>query len=178
MRAFARWGYDGTSLSALVDETGINKPSLYAAFGNKEQLFLRAFDQHEREDLAFMTKALDAPTARGVADAMLRGILLLRSREPGVGICMGLIGFLGCSVEASTVGAKVQERLDRRYSALVARFKQAERGGDVLGTFEADGLARYLLAMMQGLAIQKAAGEAEAAAKSIVDTTLSMWPTR
>ena len=52
---------------------GITRPSLYAAFGNKESLFRKALDLYEKEKLAYIRQALEKPTAREVAETMLRG---------------------------------------------------------------------------------------------------------
>ena len=73
LRVFWSKGYEGTSLTDLTEAMGITRPSLYAAFGNKESLFRKALDLYEREKLAYVGKALAQPTARKVAETMLRG---------------------------------------------------------------------------------------------------------
>jgi len=73
LRVFWRRGYEGASMAELTAEMGIAKPSLYAAFGNKEELFKKALDLYEREKLDYVGKAMAQPTARKVAETMLRG---------------------------------------------------------------------------------------------------------
>ena len=63
LRVFWEKGYEGASLTDLTDAMRITRPSLYAAFGNKEALFKRALDLYETEKLAYVRRALDAPTA-------------------------------------------------------------------------------------------------------------------
>ena len=58
LRVFWEKGYEGTSLSDLTEAMGITRPSLYAAFGNKEALFRKALDLYEREKLAYIQQAL------------------------------------------------------------------------------------------------------------------------
>ena len=65
LRVFWEKGYEGTSLNDLTEAMGITRPSLYAAFGNKESLFRKALDLYEREKLAYIRKALEQPTAEG-----------------------------------------------------------------------------------------------------------------
>src|SRR5258707_11594187 len=73
LRVFWSKGYDGASMTDLTEAMGITRPSLYAAFGNKESLFVQALDLYEREKLAYVGSALAQPTLRGVADVLLRG---------------------------------------------------------------------------------------------------------
>src|SRR4028118_2167613 len=73
LRVFWSKGYDGTSLTDLTEAMGITRPSLYAAFGNKEALFRKALELYEREKLAYVSSALEEPTARGVARHLLTG---------------------------------------------------------------------------------------------------------
>src|SRR6201986_5691004 len=75
LRVFWARGYEGASLTELTEAMGITRPSLYACFGNKEALFRKALDLYETEKLAYMHTALNAPTARGVAERLLRGAL-------------------------------------------------------------------------------------------------------
>src|SRR5687768_18449833 len=75
LRVFWEKGYEGASLTDLTEAMGITRPSLYAAFGNKESLFKRALDLYETEKLAYVRRALDAPTARGVAQRLLEGAI-------------------------------------------------------------------------------------------------------
>src|SRR5882762_10915913 len=73
MQVFWRKGYEGASLSDLTRAMGINRPSLYAAFGNKEALFRKALDRYVQGPAAYVRKSLTEPTARAVAERVLRG---------------------------------------------------------------------------------------------------------
>src|SRR5579859_7267292 len=70
LHVFWRKGYEGTSLSDLTRAMGINRPSLYAAFGNKEELFRKALDRYAAGPASFTTEAIKEPTARAVAERL------------------------------------------------------------------------------------------------------------
>jgi AcrR family transcriptional regulator len=72
MHVFWRQGYEGASLSELTRAMGINRPSLYAAFGGKEALFRKALDRYVEGPAGYAREALAAPTARAVVERMLR----------------------------------------------------------------------------------------------------------
>ena len=71
LEVFWRKGYEGTTICDLTAAMGINPPSLYAAFGNKEGLFRKALDRYGALRTAFWEEALNAPTARAVAETLL-----------------------------------------------------------------------------------------------------------
>jgi hypothetical protein len=75
MKVFWTKGFAGASLNDLTDAMEITRPSLYAAFGNKEALFFKALDLYQSLRKDYMTEALQTPTARGVFEALLRGAL-------------------------------------------------------------------------------------------------------
>ena len=68
LRVFWEKGYEGSSLSDLTEAMGINRPSLYAAFGNKEALFRKALDRYVERTMAFVRNAINEPTACAVAE--------------------------------------------------------------------------------------------------------------
>src|SRR4051794_13410816 len=70
---FWRHGYEGTSLAALTEAMGINVPSLYAAFGNKEALFRKALDRYVQRPASYLPNALKEPTARRAVEQLFRG---------------------------------------------------------------------------------------------------------
>src|SRR6266478_1585181 len=73
MKVFWRKGYEGASLPDLTRAMGINRPSLYAAFGNKESLFRKAIDRYVAGPACHVREALEQPTARAVVERYLRG---------------------------------------------------------------------------------------------------------
>src|SRR5438132_11779633 len=81
---FQQKGYEGTSLPDLTAAMGINRPSLYAAFGNKESLFARVLDRYVEGPAGYVRAALNEPTARAVVERLLRGTveLLTAPRHP------------------------------------------------------------------------------------------------
>src|ERR687895_845688 len=75
LEVFWRQGYEGTSLGELTVAMGINRPSLYAAFGNKEALFRKALDRYVDGPAAYTREALHEPSARAVVERLLRGAI-------------------------------------------------------------------------------------------------------
>jgi AcrR family transcriptional regulator len=178
LRVFWSRGYEGASMAELTAEMGITKPSLYAAFGNKEALFHKALDLYEREKLAYMATALDAPTARGVAERLMHGALQMQMSPGDPKGCLGVIGMSACGVEAESIRADVVKRRASSEAALIARFERAKAEGDLPDGLEPEALVRYLFALMQGLAVQAGAGATCTQLGQLVETSLAVWPTR
>ncbi|WEK46569.1 MAG: TetR/AcrR family transcriptional regulator [Candidatus Andeanibacterium colombiense] len=170
-------GYEGASMADLTEAMGITKPSLYAAFGNKEALFTKALDLYEREKLAYVGEALKAATARGVAEHFLRGALEMYAGELCRG-CLTVIGASACGDEAEGIREQVVERGAKAKQALFERFERAKRDGDLPDNVDAIGLASYLTAMLQGMSIQAGAGASREELERLVETCLATWPSR
>src|SRR5438046_9448921 len=75
LNVFWRKGFEGASLPDLTRAMRINRPSLYAAFGNKEQLFRKALDRYAEGPARYVREALEESTARAVAQQLLRGTI-------------------------------------------------------------------------------------------------------
>ena len=178
LRVFWTKGYEGASITDLTDAMGITRPSLYAAFGNKEALFRKALDLYERDKLAYVETALAEPTAKAVAERMLRGGLEISSSSGDPKGCLGVISSVACGDSAESIKAEVIGRRASSEAAMVRRFERAREEGDLPDTIDAKGLARYLSAIMQGMAVQASAGVPRADLERLIETTLLVWPTR
>ena len=178
LRVFWTKGYDGASLTDLTEAMGITRPSLYAAFGNKEALFHKALDLYEREKLAYVEDALKAPTARGVAERLLRGALAMQTSECDPKGCMRLISSLSCGAEAESIRADLMERRMSSQRAMCERLERAKAEGDLPEHLDVAGLCSYLVAILQGLAVQAGNGASKAQLEALVETSLAMWPGR
>src|SRR5205809_2994773 len=84
LEVFWKKGYEGASLPDLTKAMGINRPSLYAAFGNKEALFRKALDRYNEGPACHVHEALGEPSARRVVERMLCGSidLITSSKNP------------------------------------------------------------------------------------------------
>ena len=171
-------GYDGASMADLTSAMGITKPSLYAAFGNKEQLFHKALDLYESEKLAYTREALRQPTARAVAEHFLRGALAAQTSQCDPKGCLGVISATACSADGSGIKADVIKRRESSHQALVGRFREAQRDGDLPDTIDPQTLAQYLYALLQGMAVQAGAGATREQLEGVVEIGLATWPSR
>jgi AcrR family transcriptional regulator len=171
-------GYEGASMAELTAAMGITKPSLYAAFGNKEQLFGKALDLYEAEKLAYTREALRQPTARAVAEYFMRGAVAAQTSNGDPRGCLGVIGATACSAEAESIRAEVIKRRATSSAALIERFRQAQVDGDLPPHVEPDALAQLLYAIMQGMAVQAGAGATREELERVVETSLLLWPGR
>lgn len=176
LRVFWTKGYEGASLSDLTDAMGITRPSLYAAFGNKESLFRKALDLYEREKLAYIGKALAEPTARKVAETMLRGGVenMTGCGEPHG--CLRVITEVTSGPDAQPVRDELMKRGKVFHRAFVQRFERAQGEGDLPRHIDAEGLADLLKALFQGISLQATNGATREELDRLVDTSLQMWP--
>lgn len=171
-------GYEGASMADLTEAMGITKPSLYAAFGNKEQLFHKALDLYEAEKLAYTREALNQPTARAVVEYYLRGAIDAQTSSCEPRGCLGVISATACGAEAESIKADVIKRRASSGAALVDRFRRAQREGDLPAHVDPQALAQYLYAILQGMAVQAGSGATRADLERVVETSLMMWPGR
>ena len=100
LEVFWRKGYEGASLPDLTEAMGINRPSLYAAFGSKEDLFRKALARYAEGPTAYACEALKAPTARAVVERLLAGTANLLSDPRNPRGCFAVQGALACGEEA------------------------------------------------------------------------------
>jgi AcrR family transcriptional regulator len=178
LQIFWRRGYEGASITELTEAMGITRPSMYACFGNKEALFRKALELYEREKLCYVGSALEAPTARGVAERLLRGALDIQTSATEAKGCLGVISTVTCGAEAESIRGEVIARRASSDAALVRRLERARDEGDLPGTIEPAALACYISTVIQGMAVQAGAGASRATLERLVDTTLAVWPGR
>ena len=176
LRVFWTKGYEGASLNDLTEAMGITRPSLYAAFGNKESLFRKALDVYEREKLEYIGRALQQPTARGVAEVLLRGAVENASGSDEPHGCLGVITSVACGEEAQSIREDVLERGKVAKRELVERFERAKTEGDLPAHIEVESLTNLLYAIVQGVCLQAGSGATRDELNRLVDTGLAMWP--
>ncbi|MBN8817509.1 MAG: TetR/AcrR family transcriptional regulator [Sphingomonas sp.] len=178
LRVFWSKGYEGASLSDLTEAMGITRPSLYAAFGNKEALFRQALDLYEREKMAYIGYALDADTAKGVAQRLLHGAIETFAGECEPRGCLRVIASTACGTEAECIRDEVVERGQKVRALLIARMARALEEGDFNSPVDPEAMTNYLISVLQGMALQAGAGMSRDDLQRVVDTTLAIWPGR
>jgi AcrR family transcriptional regulator len=129
MHVFWAKGYEGASLSDLTRAMRINRPSLYAAFGNKEQLFRKVLDRYMDGPVAYFGKALAAPKARDVVEEIFLGTARMGDDPRIPAGCLMVQGALACG--DASVRKEVAARRATSEAALRRRFQRAKREGDL-----------------------------------------------
>src|SRR4051794_5217152 len=120
---FWRHGYEGTSLAALTDAMGINMPSLYAAFGNKESLFRGVLERYLNGPASYLSQALSEPTARQAAETLFRGAInmTMDARHPDG--CLLVHGALVSGPGTDGVQKELSAWRGKAEAAVRARFE-------------------------------------------------------
>lgn len=175
LQLFWRKGYEGTSMSDLTEAIGVNRPSLYTAFGSKEELFRKVLDRYTEKQNTVLAAALAQPTAHGVAKALLLDSVrdLLESESPG---CLLVRGALACSDEGNGVRCELSRRREVIVEMLRRRFEQAHREGDLPAHTQPADVARYVVTVMDGMSVQAAGGAGTADLRRVAKIALGAWP--
>lgn len=176
LTVFWQRGYEQASMAELTRAMGITKPSLYACFGNKEALFRAVLDLYKSEKLSYIGKTLEAKTARGVAEGLLRGALEAQCGEQDPHGCLGVIGIVACGTDS--IQTEIIARLAATENALAHRFELARDEGDLPDDCDPEALASYLTTVLRGISVKAHGRTSRESLQKIVDVTLAMWPTR
>jgi AcrR family transcriptional regulator len=176
IEVFWRQGYEGTSLTDLTDAMGINRPSLYSAFGNKEDTFKRAVDRYAAIDMAYVETALAAPTALEVARRYLHDNAIAVTTPGKPAGCLSIQGGLSASPEDDRVVLYLAERRAAGEARFAERFARAIAEGDLPRSESAPELAKYLSTVSAGLAVQAAAGATRDELLRVVERALRSFP--
>jgi len=175
MRVFWEQGYEAASLADLTSAMGITKTSMYAAFGNKEQLFRKVLQRYGDGPASYAGRALEEPTARSTVEALLRGAVRTSTSPKEFAGCLTVQGALASSDENRPAhDALVQWRNDFGVR-LEQRVARAVDEGDLSGDADPKRLARYVMTVAFGISVQAANGLSRADLDEIVDDTMLTW---
>lgn len=173
---FWRKGYEGASYTDLTQATGVERPALYTAFGNKEALFRRALERYYEHYMDFIPAALEQPTSRKVAEHILRGAAELNTRYPDRTGCLGVQGALAGTDDAEPIRRALIDARANGEASLRRRFERARDEGDLPETANCAALAAFVCTVLHGMAVQAKAGFSREVLDAIVDQALSTWP--
>ena len=177
MQVFWRKGYAGASLSNLTSAMRINRPSLYAAFGDKETLFRKVLDRYSEGPGSHAREALNEPTSRAVVEKLLRGGADLLTTPGSPRGCLLVQGALTCGNSADSMRRELIARRTAGESALRRRFTRARKEGDLPRNANPGHLARYVVTVIHGMSVQAAGGATRAELRHVADIALQNWPT-
>src|ERR1700693_3705417 len=176
LQVFWRKGYEGASLSDLTKAVGVNRPSLYAAFGDKKALFRKALERYLTGPAAYTQEALKEPTARAVVERLLQGAADLNAAPRNPGGCLMVQGALASGAAGDSLRQELVACRAAGEAALRSRFQRAKSERDLPTDTDPADLARYLATIIYGMAVQAAGGASRDKLQHVVEMTLRTLP--
>jgi AcrR family transcriptional regulator len=179
MHAFWKSGYETTSITDLTSAMGITAPSLYAAFGDKESLFLECLTLYTHPGMEATARSIaDAPSARQAAKDLL-AYAADWFTQPGVpqGCLVASAASTG-SPAAERVRAALKDVRDTTRKALQKRAERDIREGRLPPKTNARALASMTMATMQGMSTLARDGAGRGMLREIAEASLNAWPTQ
>ena len=176
MRVFWSKGYEGTSMPDLTEAMGMNRPSIYSAFGNKEELFRKALERYAESTEASFREALNKPTIHESISACLCGAASAFACAESPRGCMAVQGALACSEYAEAARQEALTRREDVVKILQERFERSVAEGELPESTDVEGFARFYATIIQGMSVQSASGASCDQLRMIAETALKALP--
>ncbi len=180
-RLFRERGYEGATLAELQHAMGgISPPSLYAAFGSKEELFKEAVACYLESTAQDAQCALESQTlsTRDAMEQVLRAAVAQSTKAGEPRGCMLVLGALNRTPEDSE-GRAVSDHLHRArvasYAAIAERIRRGIEAGDVPRGTDVEGLTAFVTALVNGVSILARDGASRATLNAAVGHALAAW---
>ncbi|NVN52683.1 TetR/AcrR family transcriptional regulator [Mycolicibacterium hippocampi] len=171
---FWRLGYEGASLTELTQAMGINKPSLYAVFGSKEELFVRALERYGLAYHEHLDTVLARSTAYEVIESYLRSTVTAATRAGDVPRgCLSIQGGLACAPNNAHIPRLLADYRQGLEDAVAKALAKTTDASGPAGGLNAAALAGYAVTIGQGIAVHAAAGVQQAKLDDVVDVALA-----
>ncbi|ABX04139.1 MAG TPA: TetR/AcrR family transcriptional regulator [Herpetosiphon sp.] len=172
LEVFWNLGYEGASLSDLTEAMGINRPSLYAAFGNKESLFREVLNRYYELSLPSILAALDHPQIAIALEQLLRTNVAQITNPLVPAGCLLIRGVPVCNSQTEPIHHDVIERRLGQEHVLSERLQRAQREGQLHESVDPLALARCIMTFSNGLSIQSINGVTQAELDQAADLFL------
>lgn len=178
LQVFWKNGFDGASLTDLTEAMGITRPSLYATYGNKEELFRKVLDRYEESHMGFVAEALAEPSARDAIEKLLDGyaqVLTDPMHPPG---CLGVNSAVCGGGESAAIREELIARRSLSEDTIRERLERASAEGELpIGEVPAD-WARYVMSVGLGMAVKAASGSTREELGKVGKMALRALPVR
>ena len=176
METFWAHGYDATSVSLLESKTGLAAPSLYAAFGNKQQLFQKSVERYRELTRPIHDNARKQPRSWLVAKHLLEGLVEFFTTVGNPKGCLVLLGAVSSGTSPDSIRNYLLGIRSKMVFDYTVRFERSIKEGDLPVDTDPYALANYLITLDCGLALQSKAGYTQADLMKVVSLALENWP--
>lgn len=176
LEVFWRKGFEGASICDLTEAMGINPPSLYAAFGNKEQLFCQALDRYAAVFAGRRAAVLAGSSAREGIETLLRDAarnLTDKSKPAG---CFYVQALAGGGEHSACIREMLDTKREDSEREILQRLERAKAEGELPEDADPAALARFIATVAQGMSVQAASGASRKNLERVVDFALKAWP--
>lgn len=176
MELFWERGYQAAAMSDLTEAMGINSPSLYAAFGSKEELYREAvqhFAATESDDI--LAPLLNAPTARAAIEGYLMAsakTFTRPGRPPGCMVVLSAVNAIGVGDETNRI---LREMRAGSVSMIEERLRRAIAEAELPASLDPHPIASYYVTVQQGMSIQARDGASRQMLEMIVQGAMAAW---
>lgn len=176
MQVFWEKGYEGATLPALTEAMGINRPSLYAAFGNKEELFRKVLDRYQALREPLFRDALDLPTAHAAMVRLLHNAVDWLSDKSRPAGCLFIQSAMACGDEADAVREETRRRRQSVELAIRHRLEAGQRAGELPQEVDVHGLGFHFTTVVMGMGVMAASGASKEELAAAAEHAMSAWP--
>ena len=176
MRLFWRKTYEGASIAELTEEMGINPPSLYAAFGSKEELFREAVAHYAEHEGVDIWRALEeAPTAREAAESFLMATASAYSEPGDPPGCLIVLGAQHGLDDDNAAHRELRARRRGNLTQIADRFARAVSEGELPAAFPVEDAAAFYLSVQSGMSVLARDGADRAMLEAVARGAMLGW---
>ena len=175
MQVFWAKGFEAASIADLTKAMGINPPSLYATFGDKEKLFLEAVERY-RGNQGESCPYTCEPTARASVERLLAGLAAEFTESCHPRGCMMVLAATTCAGTSAAFQQALARKRDEGKAHLKERIQQGIRDGDLAPDTDATALASFYMAIIAGMSLAARDGASRKSLLAMADTAMRAWP--
>ena len=176
IKVFWQHGYEATSINDLTHAMGINPPSLYAAFGDKEKLFMEVVDRYQEERRAAVMRAFEEPTAKRALERWLTEAADALARDRAPRGCLLVMSDTNCSAQSRHVQNALALRRASMTKLLKSRIDRGVKEGDVPAGTDTSVLASFYSVVLQGMVMLARDRPSRKSLLGAVETAMRAWP--
>lgn len=176
MLLFWRYGYDSTSLAQLTSAMGISPPSLYAAFGDKKQLFQEAVGRYSAGLAGWMDSVDAAATARDAVQSLLEGAAIGFTGPDTPAGCLIISAATNCSAASADVQAELAAIRRETEGRVRDRIQRDVDAGLLPRDADAPALAAMYMTLVQGMSNQARDGAPREKLLALGRAAMRAWP--